>query len=79
MKTLICFLLITSNAWAKSVDEFNKSILQDVTKDIQKDEEKFKKSAPSRGPASVNPVKMRKFPGPEKIEKNVKQIGPNDW
>lgn len=77
MKFLAGLLLILSYS-AYSKEDFNKAIQQDVKSDIQKDEEKFRKVR-ARGPASVSenaPVKMQE---PDKIEKNVRQIGPNAW
>lgn len=77
MKILTAIILILSfTAFAK--EDFNHAILQDVKTDIQKDEEKFRKVR-ARGPASVIenvPVQIQE---PEKIEKNVKQLGHKEW
>lgn len=63
---------------AKDVKDLNKVLLQDMKKDIQKDDERFKKPQ-TRGPASVNDVTESKITEPQKIDKNVRQIGPNAW
>lgn len=63
---------------AKDVKDLNKVLLQDMKKDIQKDDERFKKPH-TRGPASVNEVTDSKITEPQKIDKNVRQIGPNAW
>lgn len=79
MKIIICFsLLFSSFVWSKSVNDLNSAILKDVKEDIQKDAEKFKKT-PTRGPASIGPVEKPRIVAPDKLDKNVKQIGPNEW
>lgn len=77
MKILTGMILILSfTAFAK--EDFNQAILQDVKTDIQKDEEKFRKVR-ARGPASVTENQPVQIQDPEKIEKNVKQIGHKEW
>jgi hypothetical protein len=79
MKLVFCLsLLITLNSYAKDVKDLNKALLQDLTTDIQKDDEKFRRN-PVRGPASVQDYKIPKIEEPQKIDKNVRQIGPNEW
>ena len=65
-------------AFVKSLKEFNSVITKEVHQEIRKDEEKFKTSA-SRAPASVSPVHDQVVEEPKKIDKTVRQIGPNSW
>lgn len=82
MKKLIFFiaLSVSLNSWAnKSLKEFNETFHREIDREIKKDEDKFKKS-PIRGPASVPDVVERPMmKEPSKIDKNVRQIGPNEW
>lgn len=79
MKILIIFTLFTSfSAFSRPVDDFNKALLQDVKTDVQKNEDRFKQER-NRGPASVQENPERKIEEPQKIDKNIRQIGPNRW
>ncbi len=78
MKILIVFTLISSVAWSKSIQEFNKAIYQDTSEEFKKDEDKFKRPT-ARGPASVESVPETKIEEESKIDKNVRQIGPKTW
>lgn len=78
MKLLIIIsVLFCLPAVAKDIKDLNKALIQDVKKDIQKDDERFKQT--SRHPASVQEVKPMKIEKPDKIEKNVKQLGHSEW
>lgn len=75
---LIAIVLASSAAWARKDVDFNKVLLNDVQKDIKKDDEFYKKRA-SRGPASVEVESDRNIQETPKIDKNIRQIGPNKW
>lgn len=79
MKFILSFLLIISaTAYSKStVINFNQVLNEDVEKDIKQDEEKFRKA--TRAPASVRPLKIMPQNENSKLDKNVRQIGPNKW
>ena len=78
MKILLCTLvLVSSVAWSKTTINFNQALQEDVQKEIQ-DYEKFKKEA-TRGPASVETEHQQPINEPSKLDKNVRQIGPNKW
>lgn len=78
MKILLCSLvLVSSVAWSKTTINFNQALQEDVQKEV-KDDEKFKKEA-SRGPASVETEHEQVIDEPSKLDKNVRQIGPNKW
>lgn len=81
MKFLFSILFLLSfSAWAKPVVDFNSVLMENVQKDIQKDEDKFKSKELSRGPASVgateDDARVQEVP---KLDKNLRQIGPNKW
>lgn len=79
MKIIIALTLVFSvTVFAKTPRDFNHAILQDVKTDIEKDEEKFRQK-PSRGPASIQESQPLNVHEPEKIKKNIRQIGPNEW
>jgi hypothetical protein len=79
MKTVLCLLvLMPLMAFGKSLKDFNSVITKDVHQEIRKDEDKFKARS-FRGPASVSPVHDQVIEEPKKIDKNVRQIGPNRW
>jgi hypothetical protein len=80
MKLLICIsLLVSMSAFAKTKIDFSQALNEDVEQDIKKDDDKFKKEA-ARGPASVAPVEHENATeDTPKIDKNVRQIGPNKW
>jgi hypothetical protein len=79
MKLLIILsAFICISAYAKDVKDLNKVLLQDVKADIQNDDEKFRKPQ-MRKPASVEEVNDQNITEPQKIDKNVRQIGPNAW
>ncbi len=77
--TIILVLLTTSLAWSRSnISKFNEVLTEDVQKDIKKDEDRFKSNT-SRSPASV-PVEMEvPIQDTPKLDKNIRQIGPNKW
>lgn len=77
---LILSMLVPFLSWGKSAADFNKALLKDVQKEIKKDDESFK-TRTSRGPASVESEEVRSKDIQEvpKIDKNVRQIGPNNW
>jgi hypothetical protein len=73
-------IVIVSSALGKSVKEMNSVLIQDLKKEIQKDDEKFRSA--SRKPASLEGPSLKKqdLPkDPEKIEKNIKQLGHTEW
>ena len=79
MKIIVCLsLLISSVAWTKSTQNFNKAITDDFQKEIKNDEDKFKRPV-MRGPASVEPTPASAIKEPSKIDKNIRQIGPSNW
>lgn len=81
MKFIIsCVLFVSASmAWsAGAVKDFNKELIQDVQKEIKKDDDSFKSRAATRAPASVE-MKVAPIEEPSKIDKNVRQIGPNKW
>jgi hypothetical protein len=81
MKFLLIFsIFLVSSAQAKSVKEMNTVLIQDLKKEIQKDDEKFRSA--SRKPASFEGPALKKHniaKDPDKIEKNVKQLGHSEW
>ena len=79
MKYFLCLsLLAVTSVHAKSIKDFNQVINQDVKSEIRKDEDKFKKVS-SRSPASVKAQPEGPTQETPKIDKNVRQIGPNEW
>lgn len=79
MKILIGLLiLLPTISFSKSLEEFSSVITKEVDLEIRKDEDKFKVPA-RRAPASVTPVKKEVLEEPKKIDKTVRQIGPNSW
>jgi hypothetical protein len=80
MKFALCLsLLLTGSVWSKTMVKFNQVLNDDVHKEIKNDDDKFKQEA-RRGPASVQP-EVRPLPKapPSKLDKNVRQIGPDRW
>ncbi len=78
MKILLCTLvLVSTGAWSKTIINFSQALQEDVQKEVQ-DDEKFKKEA-NRGPASVETEHEQPIDEPSKLDKNVRQIGPNKW
>lgn len=78
MKIILCTLvLVSSVAWSKTTINFSQALQEDVQKEV-KDDEKFKKEA-TRGPASVETEHEQVIDEPSKLDKNVRQIGPNKW
>ena len=80
MKFIAIFIFaITHTAYGKEASNFNRVLLDEVKKEISNDDEYLKKT-PQRGPASVAPTKV---PTPiqdtSKIDRNVRQIGPDSW
>lgn len=79
MKILFGICLILSvTGWAKSAMDFNQALNEDVTRDIRKDDDKFKKES-FRRPASVEAEHENVIEDTPKLDKNVRQIGPNKW
>lgn len=79
MKLILCVTLLMSfSAYSKTKIDFSQALNEDVEQDIKKDDEKFKKEA-TRGPASVRPEQDVQIEDTPKIDKNVRQIGPNKW
>ncbi len=80
MKLLLILSLISFSVYAKSpLADFNQTINEEIKTEIKKDDEAFKKKGPmKREPASVE-VEVALPEEPEKIEKNVRQIGPKTW
>jgi hypothetical protein len=79
MKTLFILCLILSvSAFAKSAMDFNQALNDDVTRDIRKDDDKFKKES-FRRPASVEIDTENVIEETPKLDKNVRQLGPNKW
>lgn len=79
MKLILCLLVLVSfSTFAKTKIDFSQALNEDVEQDIRKDDEKFKKEA-TRGPASVQPEQATPIVETPKIDKNVRQIGPNKW
>jgi hypothetical protein len=75
----LLFILSSSFIWAKDVKVFNQALIEEVRRDLEKDDDQFKDKKPmrrGRGPASVEP-----HWSPEhnpRLEKN-RQIGPSKW
>lgn len=79
MKFILCLTVLMSfGAFAKTKIDFSQALNDDLKQDIRKDDEKFKKEA-TRGPASVETDSDRPIEDTSKIDKNVRQIGPNKW
>jgi hypothetical protein len=79
MKLMLSLLtLMPILTFGKSLKEFNSVITNQVHLEIKKDEDKFKTRS-SRAPASVTPVHEQAIEEPKKIDKTVRQIGPNSW
>lgn len=79
MKLLFIFCLTLSiGGWAKSMMDFNHALNDDVSRDIRKNDDKFKKEA-LRAPASAEEEHENVIEDVPKIDKNVRQIGPNRW
>jgi hypothetical protein len=78
MKFILCLtVLVSANSWSQTIKNFNKALQEDVQKEI-KDDDKFKKDM-NRTPASVEVEKEPMIDEPSKMDKNVRQIGPNKW
>lgn len=80
MRYLALFLLLNSmSAFSKDISEFNKLMTQDLKSEITKDEDRYK--VRTRAPASVAAEEPQKRPIEEtpKIDKTIRQIGPNNW
>lgn len=76
---LFLIVFISFSAWSVSIGEFSRVMNQEVLNEIRKDEDKYKKES-SRAPASVDEsIEDKKIEEPNKIDKNVRQIGPNNW
>lgn len=79
MKLILCLMVLVSfSTYAKTKIDFSQALNEDVEQDIRKDDEKFKKEA-TRGPASVETEQENPIVETPKIDKNVRQIGPNKW
>lgn len=78
MKYLLTLsLCLPTLCWSKSQVNFTKALTQDVQEEIKRDEDKFRKVI-KRGPASVQEVEPVIEDNP-KLDKQVRQIGPNKW
>lgn len=80
MKYLLLLTFLISNfAFSESKVNFNKALQEDLKTEIKKDDFKYKKKS-HRAPASVEsdspPVIIQETP---KIDKTIRQIGPNKW
>lgn len=76
---LLLSLFASASAWGKTtVINFTQVLTKDLQTDIKKDDEKFKTER-SRGPASVEPEGQSVILEVPKLDKNVRQIGPNKW
>lgn len=78
MKILFVLTLFTIQAFAVTPRDLSKELSKDIQQDIQKDDDKFRKTS-SRAPASVDSLDERKIEDTPKIDKSVRQIGPNKW
>jgi polyhydroxyalkanoate synthesis regulator phasin len=84
MKILLALLSISFMAFAgKTVKDFNKVLIDDVKTNVKKDDESFKTNQ-GRSPASIptateTEVMQDQKKSIDKIEKNVKQLGPKEW
>lgn len=79
MKLAICLtLLVSFSAWSRNTMDFSRVLTEDLKHDLVKDDDKFKKTS-SRGPASVSPSIEPVIEETPKIDKNIRQIGPNKW
>jgi len=82
MTKILTLLLLNSFAvsfiHAKTMKDFNQSLMIEVDKEMTKDDEQFKKPS-LRAPASVDEEREYEIKGPSKIDKNIKQIGTNQW
>ncbi len=81
---MMIFVLSSSVVFGKEVKpDFTKTLLQDVQKDIDSDNDyKLKKNnSPMRGPASVEDVEVidTEIKEDTKLDKNFKQIGGKNW
>ena len=77
MKLILCLMLISTVSWSKTVIDFNEALQEDVQKELV-DDTKFKKQI-QRRPASVEAAKEPRINEPSKLDKNIRQIGPNQW
>lgn len=80
MKILLPLSLLALSLTASAevqVSDFNKTLLENVEKEIKHDDQKYRKASPGRGPASVTEESV--FHEDQKIDKNQRQIGPNKW
>lgn len=82
MKTLFFLALVSVCSVVhakKEASDFSRVLLENVQADIQNENnDMFRKSSVGRGPASIESSEPS-FEQNEKIEKNVKQLGPNKW
>lgn len=77
---LVFILAMASNAYAKEVKDFNKVLIQNMQKDINNQNDYQFKTQAGRAPASVPEAEVdRPIKEDNKIDKNVRQIGPRDW
>lgn len=76
---LVLSLLLPGITWAKTAEHFHKALQEDLKSEIKKDDFKYKKKS-HRAPASVEsetpPKIIQETP---KIDKTVRQFGPNKW
>ncbi len=76
---LFLSLMISNFALAKTPVNFNQALNDDLRHEIEKDDFKFKKKS-FRAPASVKMDTIRPLlEEPQKIDKNLRQIGSRKW
>ncbi len=75
---IIISLSLSFSAWADSKDDLYKTFIQEVKKDLEKDDQSQKiHKKPTRGPASVKPHwHPEEAPG---LDKKHQQIGTSKW
>ncbi|MBA2406195.1 MAG: hypothetical protein H0V66_15575 [Bdellovibrionales bacterium] len=85
MKFMLMMILVLASfaATAKNVKDFNKTLIQDVQKDLNTDNDQTlkKNNAPMRGPASVNEAEVtdQTIQEDSKINKKDRQLGNSKW
>lgn len=75
---LILSVITVTSAFGKTTTDFSKALNDDLRRDIRKDDEKFRKES-FRRPASVEAAEAPVIEETSKIDKNIRQIGPNKW
>lgn len=76
---LLVSLFVSHTSWSRIDVNFNQALNEDLKTEIKKDDFKFKKKS-HRAPASVEEIPVRPvITEPPKIDKNIRQIGPQKW